>query len=126
MSSRDVHAHIVCHTAMLFGPPRTGTALLWASRISIVIHFTCDTLFKDLSVHAHIAHVQVIWYIYNFCHELPEQCTLQCRCEMVPQHFLRRKMFDHYVPSFYPILYEIVAHIDMFCVFGAGFFPVLF
>ena len=45
---------------------------------------------------------------------------------MVPQHFLPQAMFDHHVPGLYPILYELIAHVNMFRVFCTRFHPVIF
>ena len=42
---------------------------------------------------------------------------------MAPQHFLRWAMFDHHVPGLYPILYEIIAHVNMFRFFLLDLFP---
>ena len=100
--------------------------LLWASRVSLVIQFTRDTFLQAFPVHAHLPHVQVIWYVHDLCSEFPEHCPLQWLCEVVPQHFLRWAVFDHHVPGIYPIIYEIIAHVDMFCTFGTRFLPVLF
>ena len=75
---------------------------------------------------SHLAHVQFISYIHNLFTELPEHFTLQWLFEMVPQHFFRRTMLNHYVPGLYLIPSERVAHVDMLHVFGAGFIPVIF